>query len=157
MWYRRVQPLRKSPFSLWSGPPRRYSTVAARLLCAYKIRVSINARKKPGRGRPAVDSEEVRSRIHRPILAALDAWIASQPDPKPTRSEAIRIALKDWLIGLGLMSQYDDVEALKQKIADLKPAASGKPTPARGMAMLRRGRAKSDLAKAKNKRAKAPK
>ena len=47
------------------------------------------------------------------------------------------------------MSQYANVEALKQKIDELKPKASGKPTPARGMAMLRRGRAKSDLAKAK--------
>jgi hypothetical protein len=133
------------------------STVAARFLCAYKIWVLINARKKRGRGRPAVDSEEVRSRLHRSILDALDAWIVAQPEPKPSRSKAIRIGLKDWLIGLGLMSQYDDVEALKQKIADFKPATSGKPTPARGMAMLRRGRAKSDLAKAKNKRAKAPK
>jgi hypothetical protein len=88
------------------------------------------------------------------MVRALDAWIASQPDPEPSRAEALRIGLKDWLIGLGLMSQYDDVEALKQKIADLKPAASGKPTPARGMAMLRRGRAKSELAKAKNTRAK---
>jgi hypothetical protein len=91
------------------------------------------------------------------ITDALDAWIVSQPDPKPSRSEAIRIGLKAWLIGLGLMSQYDDVEALKQKIAELKPGTSGKPSPAKGMAMLRRGRAKSDLAKAKNQRAKAPK
>jgi hypothetical protein len=55
------------------------------------------------------------------------------------------------------MSQYDDVEALKQKIAELKPATSGKLSPAKGMAMLRRGRAKSELAKAKSKRAKASK
>jgi cell division septation protein DedD len=88
------------------------------------------------------------------ITDALDAWIASQPDPKPSRSEAIRIGLKAWLIGLGLMSQYDDVEALKQKIAELKLGASGKPSPAKGMAMRRRGRAKSDWAKAKNERAK---
>lgn len=87
----------------------------------------------------------------------MNRWIASQPAPKPSLSEAIRIALKDWLIGLGLMSQYDDVEALKQKIAELKPATSGNPSRAKGMAMLRRGRAKSDLAQAKNKRAKAPK
>jgi len=39
----------------------------------------------------------------------------------------------------------------------LKEAAIGKPSPEKGMAMLRRGRAKSDLAKARNKRAKASK
>jgi hypothetical protein len=46
---------------------------------------------------------------------------------------------------------------LEAKVADLKPAVSGSPSPAKGMAMLRRGRAKSDLAKAKNKRQKADK
>jgi transcriptional regulator with XRE-family HTH domain len=49
------------------------------------------------------------------------------------------------------------IEHLEGEVAHLKPATSGKPTPARGMAMLRRGRAKSDLAKAKNKRGKATK
>jgi transcriptional regulator with XRE-family HTH domain len=46
------------------------------------------------------------------------------------------------------------IERLEGEVAHLKPAASGKPSPAAGMAMLRRGRAKSELAKAKNKRAK---
>ena len=41
-------------------------------------------------GRPAVDSEEVRARMHRPLLDAVDAWISTQPDPKPSRPEAIR-------------------------------------------------------------------
>jgi DNA-binding XRE family transcriptional regulator len=50
------------------------------------------------------------------------------------------------------------IERLEGEVAHLKPSATGKPSPATGMAMLRRGRAKSDLAKAKNKRAKgAPK
>lgn len=30
-------------------------------------------------------------------IDTLDAWIASQPEPKPSRPEAIRTALKDWL------------------------------------------------------------
>jgi hypothetical protein len=46
------------------------------------------------------------------------------------------------------------IEHLEGEVAHLKPATSGKPTPARCTAMLRRGRAKSDLAKAKNKRSK---
>ena len=48
----------------------------------------------------------------------------------------------------------EHIGRLEGEVAHLKPAASGKPSPATGMAMLRRGRAKSDLAKAKNKRAK---
>ena len=51
----------------------------------------------------------------------------------------------------------DHISHLETKVADLKPEASGKPSPAKGMAMLRRGRAKSDLAKAKNKREKGDK
>jgi transcriptional regulator with XRE-family HTH domain len=46
------------------------------------------------------------------------------------------------------------IEHLESEVAHLKPAASGKPSPDTGMAMLRRGRAKNDLAKAKNKRSK---
>jgi transcriptional regulator with XRE-family HTH domain len=51
----------------------------------------------------------------------------------------------------------DYIEHLEGKVAGLKDEASRKPSPATGMAMLRRGRAKSELAKAKNKRAKGPK
>ena len=63
--------------------------------------------------------------------------------------------------GVRLRKQREDrknleehISHLETEIADLKPAASAKPSPAKGMAMLRRGRAKSDLAKAKNKRQK---
>ncbi len=42
------------------------------------------------------------------LREALDAWIAQQPNPKPSRSEAIRLALKDWLTGLGLLKHRDD-------------------------------------------------
>ena len=63
--------------------------------------------------------------------------------------------------GVRLRKQREDrknleehISHLETKIADLKPAASAKPSPVKGMAMLRRGRAKSDLAKAKNKRQK---
>jgi len=36
-------------------------------------------------------------------LDALDAWLAAQPEPRPSRPEAIRLALKDWLTGLGYL------------------------------------------------------
>ena len=48
-------------------------------------------------GRPRVDSEDVRVRLTRPALDTLDAWIAAQPEPRPSRPEAIRFALREWL------------------------------------------------------------
>jgi len=40
----------------------------------------------------------------------LDTRIAAQPEPRPSRPEAIRLALKDWLTGLGLLKHRDDPE-----------------------------------------------
>ena len=54
-----------------------------------------SAKKKTGR--PRVDSEAVNVRLERPALDALDAWIAAQPEPRPTRPDAIRLALRAWL------------------------------------------------------------
>lgn len=39
-----------------------------------------------------------RVRIERPMLRALDAFIAEQPDPRPTRPEAIRAILSSVLV-----------------------------------------------------------
>jgi hypothetical protein len=113
------------------------------------------------RGRPATGvGELIGVRVQPPELSALDTWIKRQ-EARLTRPEAIRRALRDWLAGLGLLKHRQDrsnldqhIERLEGEVAHLKPAASGKPSPAKGMAMLRRGQAKSDLAKAKNKRAK---
>ena len=50
--------------------------------------------KKP-RGRPATGKGEfVGVRLHGDLLVPLDAWIAGQPDPKPSRPEAIRVLLR---------------------------------------------------------------
>jgi transcriptional regulator with XRE-family HTH domain len=66
--------------------------------------------------------------------------------------------------GVRLRKRHEDrnnldqhIHRLEGEVTHLKEAAIGKPSPEKGMAMLRRGRAKSDLAKAKNKRAKASK
>jgi hypothetical protein len=45
------------------------------------------------------------------------------------------------------------IEHLEGTVAALKPEASGNSSPSTGMAMLRRGRAKNELAKAKKRRA----
>lgn len=42
------------------------------------------------RGRPKVNATQLGVRLTVAELAALDAWIAEQPDPKPTRPEALR-------------------------------------------------------------------
>lgn len=43
-------------------------------------------------------------------VQALDAYISAQPDPPPSRSEAIQRAVQDWLTGLGLLKHRDDPE-----------------------------------------------
>lgn len=41
------------------------------------------------------------------ISAALDRWIAAQPDPKPSRADAIELALYDWLVTWGMLPPSD--------------------------------------------------
>jgi hypothetical protein len=46
---------------------------------------------RKSRGRPATGKgEPVTIRFQPEQLAAIDAWIARHPDPKPTRPEAVR-------------------------------------------------------------------
>ena len=40
-------------------------------------------------------------RIRAELLSSLDAVIAQEPDPKPSRAEMIRRALREWLGGRG--------------------------------------------------------
>jgi Arc/MetJ-type ribon-helix-helix transcriptional regulator len=48
--------------------------------------------------RPGNDKEMIRSaRLSEDLSRRIDAWIAAQPEPRPSRSEAIRFALRDWL------------------------------------------------------------
>lgn len=41
-------------------------------------------------------------RVQPDLLADLDAWIAEQSDPKPSRPEALRLLTADYLITLGI-------------------------------------------------------
>lgn len=43
-------------------------------------------------------------------MVALVAFIAAQPDPRPSRPEAIRALLKDGLTGLGYLPAREDPE-----------------------------------------------
>jgi hypothetical protein len=60
---------------------------------------SISGGKKSsrGRGRPRVDATPVNTRFPPAELRALDAWIAAQPTPKPSRPEAVRRLVKQAL------------------------------------------------------------
>jgi hypothetical protein len=55
------------------------------------MRLSTKNPRKKSRGRPAIGVGVQVNTMLRPEQAALlDAWIAKQPNPKPTRPEAIR-------------------------------------------------------------------
>ena len=54
------------------------------------------------RGRPASGrGQTIGVRIHDDLLIALDAWIAAQSDPKPSRPAAIRAFVEAGLHMLG--------------------------------------------------------
>ena len=48
-------------------------------------------------GRPPKDTEAVNVRLERPMLVALDAAIAREPEPKPSRPEMIRKLIAEGL------------------------------------------------------------
>ena len=126
-------------------------TLAVPILWAYKIGMPSDMLEKSKRGRPTVDSELLRARMERPLINALDAWIAAQPDPRPTRPEAIRRllekSLRSWPTGVELEHRITEV---KQQLAvpDIEEGAS----PAKGMEMLRRGHAENELRTLRRKR-----
>lgn len=59
------------------------------------------------RGRPTIDSEEVRSRMPREILDGMDAAANDESD-KPARAEMLRRIVKDWLIGHGYLKASEE-------------------------------------------------
>src|ERR1700722_18799690 len=53
---------------------------------------------KKKRGPPATGwGHQISVRLHSPEMARIDAWIAAQRDPRPTRPEAIRRLLAEAL------------------------------------------------------------
>ncbi len=57
----------------------------------------------PRGARPRGGSVPVTVRMPPAALAALDEFIASQVDPKPSRPEAIRLAVTTWLASFGYL------------------------------------------------------
>lgn len=57
-----------------------------------------DSEKRRGRGRPETGiGPAIGLRLHPELSNDLDAWIAAQPEPKPSRPEAIRILMKQAL------------------------------------------------------------
>jgi hypothetical protein len=54
------------------------------------MKASISRTEKKSRGRPRKNPISIHLTLLPEQAAPLDAWIAAQPDPKPTRPEAIR-------------------------------------------------------------------
>ncbi len=64
--------------------------------------MSIDNVKKSKLGRPPVDTEPVTLRLPRHLIDAVEAYRRAQPDI-PTRPEAIRQMLADWLTTHGYL------------------------------------------------------
>src|SRR3954466_12962576 len=59
---------------------------------------AIAGTEKRGRGRPKTGiGPNIGLRLYPELEAALDAWIAAQPEPRPSRPEAIRRILRTFL------------------------------------------------------------
>ncbi|MGK9336081.1 hypothetical protein [Sinorhizobium meliloti] len=63
---------------------------------------TINDTKKSKKGRPAVDTEPVNLRLPRDVLDAIEEF-RRQQEQIPTRPEAIRMMLVNWLVGNGFL------------------------------------------------------
>ncbi len=58
---------------------------------------------RTGRTRGKQTGIQIQVRVQPEYVAPLDAWIADQPDPKPTRPEAMRHALTEHLKAKGYL------------------------------------------------------
>lgn len=45
---------------------------------------------KRGRGRPPTNATGIHVKLYPDLLAQLDDWISQQPEPQPSRPEAVR-------------------------------------------------------------------
>lgn len=73
------------------------------ILCHHLIMKSTIDVPKKSRGRPAVESDRVVVRVQQPDLGAIDAF--SKDGRDISRQEAIRLIVRDWLIGHGYLSE----------------------------------------------------
>ena len=108
------------------------------------------------RGRPRVDATQLAVRVPPAELAQLDAWIVAQPEPKPSRPEAIRRLVEKGLAAEALPAlQSDaalDTQITKQEVEISEMAVPEGKSPEAGLAAMDKAMAENDLIKLKNKR-----
>jgi hypothetical protein len=113
-----------------------------------KKSITVNTKK---RGRPAGQEfpVSVQLRLDEVQAAAIDAWRRGQPDP-PSRSGAIRALVQRALDAAPAAPLLDQQLArVEQKLARKIPA---KPSPERGVALMRKGLAEVEHRKLSNKK-----
>lgn len=49
------------------------------------------------------NTRDLEADLPEPVASGLKAWIADQPEPRPSMSEAIERGLSEWLTGMGYM------------------------------------------------------
>jgi hypothetical protein len=110
---------------------------------------------KKKRGPPATGKgEQIVVRMQPAPLSRLDAWIGRQPDPKPSRAEAIRRLLEDRFSQEG-GRQSDaslDRQIAEQKATIAEMPEHSEPSAEAGMAAMDKAVAQNDLIDMKNKR-----
>ncbi|MCJ2070657.1 hypothetical protein MKK75_17980 [Methylobacterium sp. J-030] len=98
----------------WSGPAGNLTFLSGRFfgtMVLMATQETLQPKKRRG-PKPTGQGVPIQVRLQPDSLLPLDAWIAAQPDPKPSRPEAIRHALTDWLTGQGYVRHREDPEGV---------------------------------------------
>src|SRR5688572_11943257 len=84
--------------------------------------VAISASRK--RGRPHVGSLNIGVRVPPDQVAVLDAWIAAQPEPKPSRPEAMRQLME---LGIKASAPMSDASIGRDEMASDSASKPSRP------------------------------
>ena len=132
----------------WLGPSKRIPPLARPAFMDYpkSAMKSISDYPKKKRGRPPTGRDPMRGfRASDEFVERIDQWAELQPEPKPTRAEAIRRLLDKALADTPLSPN------LEERIAKVKAKAEmpipKRPSPAKGVAVLEKGLAEVKLRK----------
>lgn len=79
--------------------------------CTGSMLIMAKAVEQKNKGRPpgSAFAAPFPMRFTTEQMAAIDAWRRTQDDP-PSRTEAVRLILSDWLTGQGLLPHRDNSE-----------------------------------------------
>jgi hypothetical protein len=118
-----------------------------------------NTKKKRGRKVTTGIGTLIGVRLLPLNLSALDAWISCQPEPRPTRPEAIRKLVEKGLgnevVGEKSSRPSDvslDMQIAEQEVAIAEMPELAGPSPEAALATMDKALAENDLVKLKNKR-----